>query len=533
MATSFRDFALLCDNLRSTTKRNEKKHLIAEFLKRLDSDELAPAVNFLTGKALPETDSRALELGGSTLWKLRPSRQLSLVNEPLTIGEVSSVFETIAGTLGQGSRAKRESLIAALLGRADHMESRYLFHILAGEMRIGAVEGVVMEAIAESSQTDLKLIQRANMLAGNLGEVAKAAMAEGEAWIRRIGIRLFAPIKPMLAGLSYSLADILKYSGGKVALEWKFDGARIQAHKKGDRIKIFSRRLGDVTESIPDVVSSIRSIDANELLVEGEAVAIGPNGKPLPFQDLMRRFVRVKNIGEVSRQVPLRLFLFDILYLNGEMLIDEPYERRWDLLSKTAPDFLAPRIITEKVEEAETFLQSALKAGHEGLMAKSLKSPYAPGSRGKNWIKIKPFETLDLAIIAAEWGYGRREGWLSNYHLGARDEKTGGYAMLGKTFKGLNDEEFETITKRLLAAKVRESRQTVYVKPEIVVEVAYNEIQRSPRYQSGLALRFARINRMREDKSVDEVDTLEKVKGLYGKQFEAKANFSTRNKMKW
>lgn len=525
MPTPFRDLASLCDALQRTTKRNEKKRLIATFLRRLESDEVVPSVSFLIGKPLPETDSRVLDLGGLTLWRLRPSKQLTLVNAPLTIIDVAKTFEAVAGASGVGSRSKKESLIEGLLGRADPIESRYLFHILSREMRIGAVEGVVMEGISEASGAKPAVVRRANMLLGSIGEVAQIALMQGEKGLKAVGLKLFTPVKPMLANMSYDLAEVFAEHRGKTALEWKFDGARIQIHKKGSEVRIFTRRLNDVTESLPDMVSLVKdSVSASEALIEGEAVAVGAGGKPLPFQDLMRRFRRIRDVEEMARLIPLHLYLFDILYLDGELLIDQPNEKRWALLERTLPyNLLAPRIIAEKREEAELFLESAIKAGHEGLMAKALNSPYTPGIRGKMWLKIKPFETLDLAIIAAEWGYGRREGWLSNYHLAARGVQTGEYVMLGKTFKGLTDEEFETMTQQLQKAKVKEDRYTVYVEPSIVVEVAFNELQQSPRYKSGLALRFARILRIREDKGLADVDSIERVRELYRRQFEGKA----------
>jgi DNA ligase-1 len=529
MPTPFKVLSSLCDALQRTKKRNEKKRLIAAFLRELESDELVPSVSFLLGRPLPETDSRVLDLGGSTLWRLRPSKQLTLVNDSLTIIDVAKTFEAVAGASGAGSKSKKESLIEGLLGRADPMESQYLFHILGREMRIGVVEGIVMDGISEASGANLALVRRANMLLGNIGEVAQIALTRGERGLRAIELKLFTPVKPMLADMSYNLAEVFAEHKGKTALEWKFDGARIQIHKKGDEVRVFTRRLNDVTESLPDIVSLVKdNILASEALIEGEAVAVGTGGKPLPFQDLMRRFRRIRDVEMMIHQIPLNLYLFDILYLNGDLLIDLPNEKRWALLERTVPSrLLAPRIITEKKEEAESFLESAIEAGHEGLMAKALASPYTPGIRGKMWLKIKPFETLDLVIIAAEWGYGRREGWLSNYHLAAKDTKAGGYVMLGKTFKGLTDKEFETMTDRLQRAKVKEDHHTVYVEPSIVVEVAYNELQKSFRYKSGLALRFARILRIREDKGLADVDSIERVRELYSRQFELKAKFQS------
>ncbi len=524
--TPFLELADLFEALEGTTKRNKKKRLIGDFLRSLREDEIQPAVTFIVGKAFPEADPRVLEVGGQTLWKIvEDGKQTTLVQRPLTLLEVERYFENIAAARGKGSRGKKESLVQGLMHQASPLEARYIIRILLGEMRIGAVEGVMLEAISEASSTDLDLVRRGNMLLGNLGEVARIALKHGAEGLGRIEIRLFTPIKPMLAEMSYDLGEVIFQHGGETAFDYKFDGARIQIHKRRREVKIYSRRLTDVTESVPEIVElARRTVRADEALVDGEAVAYGGEGKPLPFQDLMRRFRRVHNIDEMVKKIPLKLYLFDILHLNNRTLIDLSYEERWKLLSQTCDSsILAPRIVTGDRKTAEEFLESAMKAGHEGLMAKSLSSDYTPGIRGKKWFKIKPFDTLDLVIVAADWGYGRREGWLSNYHLAARDKHTGEFMELGKTFKGLTDDEFTEMTRQLQALKTSEDRYTVYVKPDIVVEVAYNEIQHSPHYKSGFALRFARITRIRTDKEATEADTINRVREHYERQFATKA----------
>ncbi len=527
--TPFLELANLCQKLEETTKRKEKIRLASSFLRRLKEEEIAPAVRLIVGTVFPEWDSRVLEIGGRTVWKIMDKgKQATLVSKPLTIPRVSEYFEKIAEVSGKGSRKRKESLVESLLSQASPIEAEYLVRIMFGEMRIGVVEGVMLEAIAEAAGVDLELVRRSYMLLGDLGEIALTAIKNGEEGLRRIGVQLFKPIKPMLAEMSYSIAEVLASHGGRTAFEYKFDGARIQIHKKDKEIRIFSRRLTDVTESLPDIVGLAKSkIWAKDALLEGEVVAVGADGKPLPFQDLMRRFRRIHKIDEMVKEIPLKLYLFDVVYLDGKSLIDTPYEERWNLLSKICESqLLAERIITGSVSEAESFLKRAMEAGHEGLMAKALNSDYTPGVRGKKWFKIKPADYLDLVIVAADWGYGRRTGWLSNYHLAAKDEKTGEFLVVGKTFKGLTDEEFTEMTKRLQGIKISESEYTVYVKPSIVVEVAYNEIQKSPHYKSGFALRFARITRIREDKSPREADTITRIRQLYEKQFQHKAKKS-------
>ncbi|HLE64799.1 MAG TPA: ATP-dependent DNA ligase, partial [Candidatus Bathyarchaeia archaeon] len=362
----------------------------------------------------------------------------------------------------------------------------------------------------------------------NLGDLARRAILEGHASVEQVSLRLFVPVKPMLAEMAKDVGQVLEEHKDGSAFEYKFDGARIQIHRKGGKVRIFSRRLTDVTDSLSEIVEFAKTqVRASEYLLEGEVVAIGEGGKPVPFQDLMRRFRRVHDIEEMVGKLPLRLYLFDALQVEGRVLIDLPYTERWMALENfVSPEALAPRIISKERDHVEEFLKAALKEGHEGLMAKSVTSDYSPGARGKKWFKIKPAETLDVVIVAAEWGSGRRVGWLSNYHLGVRDEETGEFLVVGKTFKGLTDAEFEAITKRLQDLKVRETRYTVHVKPAIVAEVAYNEVQKSPVYKSGFALRFARIARFRDDKSPEDADTLQRLRQIYEKQFEYKGRLS-------
>ncbi len=482
----------------------------------------------VVGSVFPEFDPRTLEVGWRTMkGALEGGRQTTLFAEPLTIETVHRTMERIAKASGPGSRRVKTGLLEGLVSRANPAEVEVLVRIVFGEMRIGVNEGMMLEGIAEAAGVATSLVRRALMLTGDLGEVARTALEAGERGLKAVKMKMFVPLKPMLASMSYDVAEVIEGHGGATAFEYKFDGARIQIHRSGEDVRVFSRRLSNVTESLPDVVELVlKRVSSDDIVLEGEAVAIGEGGKPLPFQDLMRRFTRVHDVRETAERIPLSLHLFDVLYMDGTLLIDKPYAERWRLLEGVCPDdLLAERIISGYVSEVEEFLRGAMEAGHEGLMAKRLDSPYTPGVRGKYWFKIKPAETLDLVIVAADWGYGRRTGWLSNYHLAAWDGEE--HLIIGKTFKGLTDEEFKRMTERLQGLKVRETQQTVHVRPEVVVEVAFNEIQRSPHYRSGFALRFARVTKIREDKGPGDADTLERVKELYEVQFRYKAKMET------
>jgi DNA ligase-1 len=384
--------------------------------------------------------------------------------------------------------------------------------------------------IARKFKLPLELVQRANMLRGNIGEVARIARAEGAEGLQKVKLRAFTPFLPMLANRANDIDDALQQYDGEWAFEMKLDGARVQIHIQKNNgtaeTRIYSRRLTDVTKSLPDVVSLVeQEIKVSSCIIEGEVMALGPDERPLPFQHLMRRFRRVRDVEAMIKQIPVTLFLFDLLMLNDEVLIDSSYSSRREKLSLILGSIqLVPQIVTRDPDVASQFFQKSVQAGHEGLIAKRLDSPYRPGSRGKLWLKIKQtMETLDLVIIAAEWGTGRRHKWLSDYHLGARNPETGDFQMLGKTFKGLTDAEFEEITQRLLQLKIDQPSRIVVVQPQIVVEVEYDEIQRSPRYSSGMALRFARIKRIRYDKTPNEADTIQRARSLFESQFKRKA----------
>lgn len=509
--------------LEATRSRLEKRGILVGFLRGLGAEEVGPAVLLLTGKVLPESDGPPLNVGWATLRKaLRASGQATLLPRELTILQAHDAFRRIAWATGRDSVRTKRRILEALFAQAAEAEREVLLRALSGEMRIGAHEGVLLEALADATGADPEVVRRAHMFLGDLGETARLALTKGKGALARQRIRLFTPVRPMMAEMADDLAHVFAEHGDTTVLEYKLDGARIQVHRVDGRVRVFSRRLTEVTESLPEVVAWAEAFGGGDLLVEGEVVAVDGQGRPLPFQDLMRRFRRVHDVEGLAEAIPLQLRLFDALVVEGKPLIDEPLVARWNALAAAVPaELLVPRLENPSLAQAGAFLEEALDAGHEGLMAKDPRSPYLPGKRGKRWLKVKPAETLDAVILAGEWGHGRRQGWLSNYHLGVRDAE-GGFAMIGKTFKGLTDAEFKAMTRRLLDLRVRETPYVVTVRPAVVVEVAYNEIQRSPHYASGFALRFARIARVRDDKSAAEVDTLERLRGLYDRQFRRK-----------
>jgi len=532
MPALFKSLAELLEKIEATRKRLQIIGMTADFLKGLDAEEVEPAVSMILGRAFPKWSQKTLDVNWATLsgilqritggdWnvfreafsstgdigsaakavfeKTKVKRQALLLEKALTITEVRHVLAAIAETVGSGSREKKERLITALLSQASPVEAKYLIKIFVGEMRTGLYEGLMEQAVAKAFEMPLATVQKASMVMGDISEVAAMAKTEGKARLSEVGFQVFRPVKLMLAQVADDVDEALAEHGGKTALEYKYDGARVQIHKQGGEVRVFSRRLTDVTQSLPETVETVKSsIKADEAILEGEVIAVDDVGSPIPFQHLMRRFKRVHKVEDMAEKIPVKLYLFDVLYLNGESLISLPYLQRRQILAENAGDIpLTKQIVTDKKQRAEKFLKEALDAGHEGLMAKKLDSPYTPGTRGKRWFKIKPvLEPLDLVITAAEYGYGRRHGWLSDYYLAARDAATGEFLNVGKTFKGLTDAEIIEMTRRLKELSLREERNRVVVLPKIVVEVAYNEIQKSPKYKCGMALRFARISRM-------------------------------------
>ncbi len=553
MPTLFVELAQLGDKLAQTSGKRDRIAMLAAFLTRLDADELEPAARFLVGRVFPPWDKRKLNVSWRTILdiverqgQLTPQRREEILASAVDIGEaiqallqeirpshsapsltirdVYRAYEMLGEATGPGSRRRKERVLEELLQRATPQETKYIVKILTKEMRYGVGEGLLLEAIAAAGQVPPELVRRSFYLWGDVGEVARVALIEGADPLRQAQIRLFHPIHPMLAQTATSLEDALARIKGQAALEFKLDGARVQIHRSGDDVRIYSRHLAEISESLPDIIDHIRdNLASDEAIVEGEVIAVDAEGRPLPFQHLMRRFRRKRHITSLIEAIPARVYLFDLLYNDGLPLLDSPNRERWQRLQSVAGRVsLVPRHSPVDLKDAKAFFQRAYEAGHEGVMVKDATSPYVPGTRGGAWLKVKHVFTLDLTIVAAEWGYGRRHNWLSNYHLAARDEDTGEFLVVGKTFKGLTDREFKEMTQKLLRLQTGRENGIVYVKPAVVVEVAFNEIQKSPRYPSGYALRFARITRIRADKSPDEVDTIQTIRALYEQQFRYK-----------
>lgn len=486
--------------------RLKKIELLAACLRRMSDDERAIGARYLAAELPQKTN-----IGYATVAEV--SRQTPpAVSSWLTLGEVDRRFTAMAALRGAGSSNARKEQLGALLALATAAEQQFLGGLAVGEVRQGALDGLVVEAIAKAAELPADAVRRAYMLAGDLGEVAAAALAGGAAEIGRFGLTLFRPVLPMLAQTADDPEAALSELGGSAALELKLDGFRVQLHKDGDIVRAYSRALNEVTDYVPEAVAAIAALPARKLIVDGEAIVLGPSGRPLPFQDTMKRFGKKGPL--LADKLPLSLSLFDILQVDDQTLLAEPASARFASLGELAPAHAVKRLVTSDVYEAARFYAEAITSGHEGVMAKALDAPYDAGSRGASWLKIKKVHRLDLVVLAAEWGSGRRKGWLSNIHLGARDQQTGEFVMLGKTFKGMTDEMLRWQTEQFLAREVDRDGHIVYVRPELVVEIAFNDVQRSPRYPAGLALRLARVLRYRDDKLAAQADTIDAVRAI-------------------
>lgn len=490
------------------SSRLAKIQRLADCLRGLSPAEIPVAVAYLSGE-LPQG---TIGVGWASLRDLPPPAPPPPTLELL---EVEAALRRIAATTGQGSQAARRNELAGLFARATEPERRFLNGLLMGELRQGALEGVMVEAVARSAVVPAAEVRRARMLAGGLGVVAAAAAAHGSEGLAGFHLTVLRPLQPMLAQTAEDIVEAL----GRIhpaAMEWKLDGARIQVHRLGDEVRAFTRNLADITDRVPEVVAAVRGLPVKAVVLDGEALALRRDERPQPFGVTMGRFGSRLGVEEVRRMVPLSPFFFDCLHLDGQDLIDLPAAERFAALASWLPDGLAvPRMVIEDAAEGERFLEAAIERGHEGVMVKALDAPYEAGRRGASWLKVKRAHTLDLVVLAAEWGHGRRRGWLSNLHLGARDSQTGGFVMLGKTFKGMTDEMLAWQTERLQQLETSRDDYTVYVRPELVVEVAFDGLLPSPRYPGGLALRFARIKGYRPDKNPEDADTIETVRAIH------------------
>jgi DNA ligase 1 len=494
----------------ATSARLAKIEALAGLLRTLPPDEIAIGALYLSG----EIPQGRIGIGYATLQAAAGGEGAAVAE--LTISAVDRELTRLAATRGSGSARRRDGLLRELLGRATSAERQFLVRLLLGELRQGALAGIMIDAIAAAAAVAVARVRRAAMYSGNLGAVARAALLEGAAGLGQYQLELFSPVAPMLAQTAADVAAALGQLGGEAAFEWKLDGARIQAHKRDGEVRLYTRASNEVTGAVPEIVELVRGFPARALILDGETIAVDAAGRPHPFQITMRRFGRRLNVEALRTGLPLQAFFFDCLRIEEETIADRPTSERHRALAAVVPDAArVARLVTSEAAAAEAFYQSALAAGHEGLMAKSLLAPYEAGNRGASWLKIKRAHTLDLVVLAAEWGHGRRRGKLSNLHVGARDPATGQYVMLGKTFKGLTDAMLAWQTRELLARETGRDQWTVYVRPELVVEIAFSDLQASTRYPGGLALRLARVKRYRDDKRAEEADTMESVRRIY------------------
>jgi DNA ligase 1 len=497
--TLLADVVAASRDLTDTSSRSEKVAILAELLRRLDASEVALAVGFLAG--VPRQGR--VGIGYATIYGIEraPARQASL-----TIDELDRAIAEVQGMTGSGSATRRKQILGELLGRATDQEADFVKRLFTGELRQGALGGLMVDAIAEAARVSGELARRALMLSGDLTRTAQVAMTQGEDGLRAVEFEIFRPILPMLASTAASVPEAVG-SFDRSSVEWKLDGIRIQIHRRDEEIRIYTRNLNDITHTLPGIVAAVRLLPVSQAVLDGEALWMGEQG-PASFQET------VSQIDSAAPPKGIVTFLFDVLHVAGEGLLDTPLDERSARLEEIAPHLRIPSVITSDPETAQRVLDEALRAGHEGVVVKDAASLYSAGRRGKAWRKVKPVRTYDLVVLGAEWGHGRRQGWLSNLHLGARDPSTGEFVMVGKCFKGLTDELLEWQTKELLARESARRGITVFVRPELLVEIALDGVQSSTRYPGGVALRFARVKRYRPDKSAAEADTIEDLRAL-------------------
>ena len=489
----------------ATTKRTAKVAALAALLGQLEPREVAPVIGFLTGAPR----QGRLGVGWATLSAL----DITAAAAPtLSIIQVDDVLTVLATTSGAGSAATRTALLRDLFGRATDAEASFLYRLLVGELRQGALEGVMTDAVAKAASVPIAAMRRGAMFAGDLGRAAEVALAEGEQGLDAIGLAPLHPVQPMLAATSATVAEALAVTG-PASVEWKLDGARIQVHRDGDEVRVFTRNLNDITDRLPQVVEAVRAFPARQLVLDGEAIGVDEDGRPHLFQDTMSRF----GAEQAGVAVGLRAFFFDVLHVDGTDLVSRPLSERIAVLERVVGAARVPALATDDVAAAEAFSAEALARAHEGVMVKALSSTYDAGRRGGAWRKVKPVLTLDLVVLAVEWGHGRRKGWLSNLHLGALGPD-GSFVMVGKTFKGLTDQLLAWQTERLQELAVDDDGFTVHVRPELVVEVALDGVQVSRRYPGGVALRFARVRGYRPDKAPGDADTIATVQAMVSRR---------------
>jgi len=503
------DLVSTSDVVASTRSRLAKVEAIAGCLRKAEPGEIAVAVSYLSG----ELRQRRPGVGWASVRRLpapatEPSLDLTGVDAAFARAEVAS---------GAGSVASRRDELTMLFSKATASEQRFLVKLVGGELRQGALAGIMADAVARAAGVDVAAVRRAAMLAGDLSAVAEVALDFGAGGLERFSLQVGRPLQPMLAQTAPSLEAAFEQVG-PAAVEWKLDGVRVQVHRDGRDVAVFTRTLDPITDRVPEVVEAVLGLSLRAVVLDGEVIALRPDGHPRPFQETASRAASRGDVAQLRQTAPLTPFFFDVLHLDGSDLIDLPGSERYARIESALPSALwVPRLVTGDVGEAKVFFDDAIARGHEGVVVKALDSRYEAGRRGAGWVKVKPHHTLDLVVLAAEWGHGRRQGWLSNLHLAARDPANGGFVMLGKTFKGLTDAMLEWQTREFLRLEAARDRWTVYLRPEVVVEVAFDGIQTSPRYAGGMALRFARVVRYRPDKRVDEADTVDAVRRLHAR----------------
>lgn len=495
--------------IKETRSKKAKTAAIADCLRALPPAQARRAAAYLAGE-LPQGKIGVGYAKVMALANVRPADASSL-----SLEHIDRIMDAVKAESGAGSNDRRLRALTGLLEAATSEEQTFLRRLWVGEIRQGALESLVIDAIALAADLPPATVRRAQMVAGDVGAIAEAALTSGIEGLSAFRLTMFVPIQPMLAQTAETVADALARLE-RPSFELKLDGARVQVHKDGEQVRVFSRRLNEVTTAVPEVVELVRSLPADRLILDGETIALNPEGRPLPFQTTMRRYGRKLDVEALRQTLPLSTFFFDCLLIDDREQLDVPADARAETLARIVPSaHRVERVVTRDPTEAAQFLARAFERGHEGAMAKALDAPYEAGNRGAGWLKLKQAHTLDLVVIAAEWGSGRRQGWLSNLHLAARDPQSQTFVMLGKTFKGLTDKLLTWQTGQLLAREVRRDGHVVHVRPELVVEIAFNDLQRSPHYPAGLALRFARVKQYRPDKPATEADTLEAVRALH------------------